>query len=81
MEIFVQASGWIGALLILIAYFLVSCRKVDASSREYQLMNLLGAIGVGINVFYQRAWPALALEVVWAAIAVFVLLKKSNTTL
>ena len=28
-------------------------------------MNLLGAIGVGVNVFHQQAWPAVALQIVW----------------
>ena len=39
----------------------------------YQAMNFFGALGVGVNVFYQAAWPALALQVVWGIIAVIAL--------
>ena len=38
-------------------------------------MNLFGAIALGINVFYLESWPALALNVVWATIAIFTLIK------
>ena len=61
--------GWAGTSLILVAYILVSLKKVDGRSPRYQWMNLLGAIGVGMNVWHQQAWPALALQVTWGLIA------------
>lgn len=73
MGLFVQIIGWIGTFLIILAYVLVSFKKVAGDSRKYQIMNLFGALGVGINVFYQRAWPALVLEIVWAIIAIVIL--------
>jgi len=75
METFIQIFGWIGTFLIVLAYFLVSYKKVDGSSKVYQAMNLFGAIGVGINVFHQQAWPAVALQIVWGIIAIFSLIK------
>ena len=69
MNIYIEIVGWCGAILILIAYFLVSQNKLHSNSKLYQYLNLLGAIGVGINVFYQQSWPALGLQVVWALIA------------
>ena len=41
-------------------------------------MNLLGAIGVGVNIFHQQAWPAIALQVVWGIIAIAALTKKQE---
>jgi hypothetical protein len=58
-----------GTLLILAAYYLVSNKKIASISKIYQFMNFFGAIGVGVNVFYQKAWPGFALETVWAVIA------------
>ncbi len=55
METFAQIAGWIGASLVVLAYFLVSYKKVQGDSRVYQLMNLVGAIGVGINASYEEA--------------------------
>ncbi len=78
MELFATILGWFGMSLIILAYVLVSTKKLDGDSSTYQLINLVGACGVGVNVFFQHAWPALALEVVWGMIAVFILLKNKN---
>ena len=78
MEILIQTAGWVGALLIILAYFLVSRQHVTSSSTVFQLMNLFGAFGVGVNVFHQGAWPAVALQVVWAVIAIVSLTSKKR---
>ena len=78
METLIQIVGWVGTFLIVFAYFLVSYKKVDGSSKIYRAMNLLGAIGVGVNVFYQQAWAAVALQVVWGIIAIVALIKKQK---
>lgn len=78
MEIFSQSIGWVGTFLVLSAYFLISYNKIKSSSTIYQLMNLFGAIGIGFNVFYQSAWPAFTLQVVWGLIAVFSFLNKKK---
>lgn len=75
MEIFAQVVGWIGAFLVVLAYLLVSYKKVQGDSRIYQLMNLVGAIGVGINASYQEAWPSFAVQIVWGIIAIVALAK------
>lgn len=67
--------GWIGAGLVITAYFLVSTKKLPPTSVTYQLMNLFGALGVGINVFVQGAYPSVAIQIVWAAIAIYGLYK------
>lgn len=74
----IQIIGWTGTILMVTAYFLVSAGKVKSNSISYQLMNLIGAIFLGINVFYQRAWPAFAFEGLWILIAIYSLIKKGN---
>lgn len=75
MELAITIGGWIGTGLVLLAYFLVSNKKVSGDSAAYQLMNLLGVIGVGINVFHQKAWPAVALQAIWGLIAIAALIR------
>lgn len=72
---FTEIVGWIGAGLVITAYFLVSTKKLLPTSITYQLMNLSGALGVGINVFIQKAYPSLAIQIMWATIAVYGLYK------
>jgi len=81
MEIFSQIVGWIGTFLVVLAYYLVSTKKIDASSHYYQVLNFFGAIGIGVNVFYQSAWPAFALQVVWGVIAIFSLMRLELKTI
>ena len=73
MEIFIQILGWIGTLLIIGAYYLVSRNSVDGKNRVYQLMNFFGSSLLLIHVFHQRAWPAVALQLVWMTIALYTL--------
>lgn len=75
MELLIQAVGWIGTFLVVLAYFLISYKKLSPTSSVYQLLNLLGVIGVGINVYHQEAWSALALQLTWGIIAFMALLK------
>ena len=77
MAVLTQILGWFGTLLILFAYFLVSFKKIDVHSRQFQLMNLIGALTLGVHVYYQKSWPALFLEIVWGGIALIALCKKS----
>lgn len=79
MEFLIQTLGWIGTGLVLFAYYLVSAKKISATSFLYQLMNLLGVIGVGIGVYHVHAWSALALQVVWGTIALASLVRIFNT--
>lgn len=62
--------GWIGAILVILAYFLVSTKKLPPTAVTYQLMNLFGAIGIGINAYVKGATPSIATNIVWSLIAI-----------
>lgn len=70
-----ELLGWGGALTILLAYFLVSTRTISPDSKEYQLLNIFGAIGIIINSAIHGAIPSVGLNVVWLSIALYALLK------
>ena len=68
MTILIEACGWIGALLILGSYILVSLGKLEGRSATYQWMNVVGAAGFVVNSGYHGAVPSTALNVVWLAV-------------
>ena len=68
--------GWYGTAAILAAYFLSSHGLLERGV-PYQLLNLTGALGVGLVCWWRRAWQPLWLEVVWGAVAVSALLHGS----
>ena len=69
LEIAVEVAGWIGALLILLAYLMVTVGKLTGQSLAFQWMNLIGAAGFVINGWWHRALPSAALNVLWMLIA------------
>lgn len=64
----IEIIGWVSALLILVAYALLSGGKLTANDRAYQWMNVVGAIGFVLNSGWNGALPSAALNVVWAGI-------------
>jgi hypothetical protein len=75
VELLIEVVGWIAALLILIAYGLLSAGKMTGKSVLYQLMNVVGAIGFVINTGYHGAIPSAVLNVIWVGIGVFALVR------
>lgn len=77
---FYDVAGWLGAVLILLAYFLVSTKKLPPTSKNFQLLNLFGAIGIVINSLYYKAFPSAGLNIVWTLIAIYGLVKAFRKT-
>lgn len=71
LKTFIECAGWLGALLILGAYGLVTTGKLNASSAPYQWMNIVGAVGFIINSGWNGAWPSAWLNIVWLAIGIY----------
>jgi hypothetical protein len=71
VEIAVEAAGWLGATLILLAYLLISAGRLNGQSLVYQAMNVVGAAGFVINGWWHGAIPSAALNVLWLLIGAF----------
>jgi hypothetical protein len=68
VQIAVEAAGWAGAVLILLAYLLLSAGRLTGQSLTYQGMNVVGAAGFVINGWWHGAIPSAALNVLWLLI-------------
>ena len=66
--------GWIGMILVLLAYGLLSTNKIP-NGKLYQVLNLLAAIFMAIGVFPKNAWFSFILQVIWALIAIIAIFK------
>ena len=73
IDLLMEVVGWIGAILILAGYFLLSAGKLDARSRTYQWLNVVGALGFIANSGWNGAWPSAALNVIWVGIGIVAL--------
>jgi hypothetical protein len=70
-QVAVEVLGWAGAVLILLAYLLLSAGRLTGQSLTYQAMNVLGAVGFVINGWWHRALPSAVLNILWLGIGVF----------
>ena len=80
MEFMVNALGWVGAVLLLSAYGLLSFGKLSARGLVYQGMNVAGSLLLAVNTGYHRAFPATAVNVVWIFIAAAALFNANKKT-
>ena len=71
MTYFMEAVGWVGAALVLVAYALVSTGKAEASSTYYQTLNIAGALGLVANSSWNGAIPSAVVNVIWIGIGVY----------
>ena len=67
-ELAVEIAGWGGAVLILLAYLLLSAGRLTGRSLAYQAMNVVGAAGFVINGWWHGALPSAVLNVLWLLI-------------
>ena len=71
----IEVIGWLGAILILAAYALVSAGRLGGSSPAYQWMNVLGAAGFVVNGGYHDALPSTAMNILWMGIGIHALVQ------
>ena len=70
----IDAIGWIGAALVLIAYGLLSIQWMSGNSFSYQALNVVGAVMLVINSYYLGAYPSVGVNAAWVGIAILTLL-------
>ncbi len=68
--------GWIGAVLLIVAYWLVSTRRVHGSGVVFQTLNICGSTGLGAAAVSGGVWSAVTLNGIWVAIGVVVLARR-----
>jgi hypothetical protein len=76
MDIF-DIVGWVGMILVLLAYILLSTNKIK-NGFTYQLLNLLAAILMAIGLYPKNAWFSFALQVVWGIVAIVAIIKMNK---
>jgi len=79
MAIIIEIVGWIGSAAVVAAYGLISMKKIQPTSSVYQMLNLVGSVGLILNTGYNRAYPSTFVNAVWSVIAVFALVRIFST--
>ena len=65
--------GWIGMILVLVAYALLSTNKIN-NGMLYQVLNLLAGIFMAIGLYPKNAWFSFTLQIVWSLVAIIAMI-------
>jgi|YNPBryunderm2012_1023409.scaffolds.fasta_scaffold00029_18 hypothetical protein len=77
-NLIINLAGWSGALMLLLAYLLVSTRRLAGDSFLYQLLNLAGSACLLLNAYHFGAYPSVGVNSVWIGIALFTIIKSQS---
>lgn len=65
-------AGYVGVALVLLAFFLLQAHKLRGNGLVYQLMNILGALGVMLSLLFGSFnMAAFVMQLAWLLIGVY----------
>lgn len=70
-----EKIGWLGVIAILAAYVSLNFGFLSPKSLIYLLLNIAGSLGIIVDALRQRDYQPVVLNIVWAAVAVFSIIK------
>lgn len=75
VQLFIDLVGWIGSIILLVAYVMVSYEKLAPVGKRYQWLNLAGSVMLLANTIYYGAYPSAFLNIFWGGIALLALFR------
>jgi hypothetical protein len=54
--------------MVVLAYALLTMRRLAANAVSYQWLNLLGSVGLIVNGAWNGAFPSVILNAIWLAV-------------
>jgi len=67
--------GFVGAAIIIAAYFANQTGRLASDDRRFPLWNLVGAIMILASLFTQWNFPSVVIEAFWIAISLYGLVR------
>jgi hypothetical protein len=78
-QLWFDVIGWVGAAALLVAYAMISHKKLEGDSAAYQLLNISGSILLALNTIFYGSYPSTFVNLIWAGIAVFSIAARRRT--
>lgn len=70
-----EIVGWYGAIVIILAYALLSFSIIASTDLVYQALNITGALGLMYISFKKKAYQPGVLNIIWVIIATVAMVK------
>jgi hypothetical protein len=75
MKYAVEIIGWTAATIMLSAYLLLTAGRLSSRAHTYHWLNLISSLGFIVNTAWNGAYPSMFINVVWAGIGLYGLLR------
>ena len=63
-----EVCGWLGGLVLICGYAMVSFGRTRAQGKVFQGLNLLGSLTMAANSAWHHAWPSASVNVIWIGV-------------
>src|SRR4051794_8592693 len=70
-----ELAGFVGAAIIVIAYFAMQQRWLNALDWRFPAANLLGSLLILVSLWFEWNFPSVVIEIFWALISLLGLLR------
>lgn len=70
-ESIITGIGWLGFVFCSLAYLLLNTKKIRFDGILYQVLNVIGGLGLVVSAIYFDDSPNIAANVIWVLIALF----------
>tara|TARA_R110001606_G_scaffold117492_2_gene246992 strand:- start:228 stop:446 length:219 start_codon:yes stop_codon:yes gene_type:complete len=67
--------GWIGAFLVVLAYFLMTIDIINSKDISYNIINLIAGVMLGYRVWLDKNYSNFAVEIIFICIAILNLIQ------
>ena len=74
-KLIIDIIGWVGSLMLIMAYWSVSKKRIEPESFIYHGLNIGGSLLLIVNTCYYGAFPSAAVNIIWVFIGVFYITK------
>jgi hypothetical protein len=71
MKLFVETVGWLGAIIMLIAYVLLTVGRLKSAAPSYHWLNIISGAGLICNSGWNGAYPSVFINAVWLVIGLY----------
>ena len=75
----IDVIGWLGSVMVVMAYAMNMYKKMAPDSREYYLLNIGGSACLVLNTIYHHAIPSAVVNIIWVFIALIAVFKKGKS--
>ena len=70
-----ELAGFVGAAIIVAAYFAMQQRWLNALDRRFPAANLLGSLLILVSLWFEWNFPSVVIEIFWALISLMGLVR------